>query len=242
MLLADHFAVLRQTRCHSPAVSFRGRTHCFGELVAHGWQVGNGLLGIGVPRRERVAILARNRPEFFELLIGAGASGHALAALDWRVTADALAGQLADAGSRVLFVAREFHEVIERIAPELGRLRHVIALDGGHRRWPDYRHWRDAQRATRPWVRAQGEDELLHLYAPGAPGPARGLELTHQGYEKLFRSLLDRHLIASAAAAVVRNTLPLFHPGGVNRSVLPLLRGAHLHLLEDADDAQAAAG
>jgi len=240
MLFADHFAVLRQTRCRSPAVSFRGETQCFGELVAHGWQIGNGLLGIGVPRRERVAILARNRPEFFELLIGAGASGHALAALDWRVTADELAGQLADAESRVLFVAREFHDVIERIAPQLGRLRHVIALDGGHRRWPDYRGWRNAQRATRPRVRVRGEDELLHLYAHGAPGLVRGLELTLQGYEKLFRSLLGRQLIASRAAAVVRNTLPLFHPGGVNRSVLPLLCGAHLHLLEDA--AEAAAG
>jgi len=160
--------------------------------------------------------------------------------LDWRATADQLAGQLADAGSRVLFVAREFHPVIERFVPELGRLRHVIALDGGHRRWPDYRRWRDAQRATRPLVQARGEDELLHLYAHGIPGATRPLELSLQAFEKLFRSLLDRQLIATTAAAVVRNTLPLFHPGGVNRSVLPLLRGAHLHLLEDVDDAQAA--
>ena len=55
MQITDHFATLCQTRAHSPAVSFRGATHCFRELVTHGWQVGNGLLGIGpFPTEDKV--------------------------------------------------------------------------------------------------------------------------------------------------------------------------------------------
>ncbi|MFZ5655104.1 MAG: AMP-binding protein [Pseudomonadota bacterium] len=233
MLVADHFATLRQTRCWSPAITFQGRTHCFGELVAHGWQVGNGLLGIGLPGRERIAILAHNRPEFIELLIGAAASGQALAALDWRLPDLDLIERLDEAGSRVLFVAGEFYERAARMAPQLGRLRHIIALDDGHRRWPDYRRWRDAQRAARPRVRTRGEEELLHLYARGAAGRPRAIGLTQQSYERLFQALLGRRLLAGAAAAV-RNMMPMFHLGGVNRSVLPLLRGAHLHLADEA--------
>lgn len=239
MLFADHFAVLRQTRCHSPAVSFRDETHCFGELVAHGWQVGNGLLGIGVPRRERVAILAHNRPEFFELLIGAGASGRALATLDWRLTGPQLAEQLGAIGTRVLFVAREFYAVIEALTPRLDNLRWVIALDGEHRHWPDYRRWRDAQLTTRPLVRARDDDELLHLNPVSSTGDARGVELTNRVYEKLLQALLGRHALGSRAAAAVRNVMPLFHVGGMNRALIPLLRGAHLHLLEDATEAAA---
>lgn len=231
MLVADHFATLRQTRSWSPAITFHGQTHCFGELVTHGWQVGNGLLAIGLPRRERVAILAHNRPEFVELLIGVGASGHALAALDWRLSDQGLIDQLEEAGSQLLFVAGEFYARVARLAPQLSRLRHVIALDDGHRRWPDYRRWRNAQLATRPRVRAREEDEFLHLYARDAAGRPQGVRLTHQGYERLFQAWLGRRLLAGAAA-VVRNVMPMFHRGGVNRSVLPLLRGAHLHLAD----------
>lgn len=234
MQIADHFAILRQTRAHSPAISFDGATHCFGELVRHGWQVGNGLLGIGIPRRHRIAILARNRPEFFELLIGAGASGRALAVLDWRKTAEQLAAQLEEAGNQVLFVAREFHEVIEHIAPGLAQLRHIIALDGEHRRWPDYERWRNAQLTTRPKVRAQDDDELLHLYAPDAIDQPRGIKLTNRAYERLLQTLLSHHAFGHRTVAAVRNRMPLFHLGGVNRSVVPLLCGAHLHLLDGA--------
>lgn len=239
MLLADHFAILRQTRAHSPAVSFRGATHCFGELVTHGWQVGNGLLGSGVPRRERVAILARNRPEFFELLIGASATGHALATLDWRLAAGELTAQLDEAGSQMLFVEAEFYEIVAHIAPQLGRLRHIIALDGGHRRWPDYQRWRNAQRAARPQTRARDDDELLHLYAPDSAAGIRGIALSNRSYEKLVQALLGRCALGSRAAAAVRDMMPLFHPGGMNRCVLPLLRGGHLHLLEDGPEAAA---
>ena len=237
MQLADHFATLCQTRAYSPAVSFRGATHCFRELVTHGWQVGNGLLGIGLPRRARVAIVAHNRPEFFELLIGAGASGRALAVLDWRLTAAQLAEQLAEAGSRVLFVARDCYDVIDTIAPRLDNLRCIIALDGEHRRWPEYRRWRNAQLATRPKVRAGDDDELLHLYADASGGEARGIELTNRVYEKLLQALPSRR--APGGPAAVPNRMPLLHPRGVNRSLMPLLRGAHLQLLEDSREALA---
>jgi fatty-acyl-CoA synthase len=233
MLFADRFATLRQTRAGSPAISFRGETHSFGELVTHGWQVGNGLLGVGVPRRDRVVILARNRPEFFELLIGAGATGHALAPLNWRLAPAELAELLDDTASPVLFVAREFYDVAEQIAPQCPQLRHIVALDGGHHRWPDYRRWRDAQLTARPRVSARGEDDLLQLYTSGTTGRPKGVRLTNQGYESLFRALIDEQLVGAQVASVILNVMPLFHVGGVNHSTFFLLRGAHLHLSDD---------
>ena len=233
MLFADRFATLRQTKAGSPAITFREQTLNFGELVARGWQVGNGLLGTGVPRRDRIVIQARNRPEFFELLIGAGATGHALAPLNWRLTPGELAELLEDTASPILFVAREFYDVAEQIAPQCPQLRHIVALDGGHHRWPDYRRWRDAQLTSRPRVSARGEDDLLQLYTSGTTGRPKGVRLTNQGYESLFRALIDEQLVGAQVASVILNVMPLFHVGGVNHSMFFLLRGAHLHLSDD---------
>ena len=53
-----------------PALTCAGHTVTFGELDARSSQVAHALVRDGVRPGDRVAVLTKNRPEYFELLFG----------------------------------------------------------------------------------------------------------------------------------------------------------------------------
>jgi len=235
MFFADRFAELQQNQGDDTAIVFAGCNITFGELISRGWQVGNGLLGMGIPRQERVAHLAKNSPEFFEIFIGACASGHATAGINWRLAGPEIEQLLNYTENSVLFVGKDFYGTVEAIEDNLTHVRHIIAIDGGHDRWIDYAEWRNSQEAQRPKIELKGDDDILHLYTSGTTGLPKGVQLTNQGYENVYRAFVDNDILAVDNNAVFINVMPLFHVGGVNLTVVPLLRGASFHLLVDFD-------
>ena len=57
---------------------------------------------------------------------------------------------LDDSQTRVLLVGRDFYPVVEQLEGQLETVGTIVALDGGHPRWPDYAAWRDAQSSEDP--------------------------------------------------------------------------------------------
>lgn len=233
MYFADRFEQLQISQPEHGAIIFQGQEITYNELIGHGWQVGNGLVGLGVPRQERVAHLAKNSPEFFEIFIGACASGHATAGINWRLAGPEIEQLLNYTGNTVLFVGKDFYRTVEAMEDRLETVQHIIAIDGGHDRWLDYRSWRDQQANNRPAITLSGDDDILHLYTSGTTGLPKGVQLTNQGYENVYRAFVDNQILAVDNSAVFINVMPLFHVGGVNLTVIPLLRGAKFHLLVD---------
>jgi acyl-CoA synthetase (AMP-forming)/AMP-acid ligase II len=233
MFFADRFEQLQQTQSEHTAIVFAEEKITFGELATRAWQVGNGLLERGVPRQQRVAHLAKNSPEFFEIFFGAAASGHATAGLNWRLAGPEIEQLLNYTGNQVLFVGKDFYATVEAIEANLKSVEHIIALDGGHDRWLDYKTWRDRQSNQRPQVTLHGDDDILLLYTSGTTGLPKGVQLTNQGYANAFQAFVETDILAVDNTAVFINVMPLFHVGGINLTVLPLLRGASLHLFPE---------
>ena len=233
VFFADRFAELQQTQGNDVAIVFEDRNITFGDLISRSWQVGNGLLEMGIPRQERIAHLGKNSPEFFELFIAGCASAHALAGINWRLAGPEVEQILNYTENSVLFVDREFYPTIEAIEGNLTHIKHIIALDGGHERWLDYAQWRDAQADTRPDVTINGDDDILHLYTSGTTGLPKGVQLTNQGYLDVFNAFTSDGIFDIDQSSVFINVMPLFHVGGVNPTVMPLLCGAKFHLLTD---------
>ena len=238
MFFADRLEQLQHTRGERTSIVFGDQSVQFSALAERAWQVGNGLLALGVPRQQRVAHLAKNSPEFFEIFFGAAASGHATAGLNWRLAGPEIEQLLNYTGNEVLFVGRDFYAMVEAIEPNLKSVRHIIAIDGGHDRWPDYRAWRDAQAPRRPQVELRGGDDILLLYTSGTTGLPKGVQLTNAGYEAVFRAFVDNDILAVDPQALFINVMPLFHVGGINLTVLPLLRGACFHLFPEFNPTQ----
>jgi fatty-acyl-CoA synthase len=238
MFFAERLAQLQRVQGDRTAIVFAGQPITFDQLAANAWRVGNGLLELGVPRQQRVAHLAKNSPEFFEIFFGAAATGIATAGLNWRLAGPEIEQLLNYTGNEVLFVGKDFYATIEAIEANLQFVRQIIAIDGGHPRWPDYRSWRDQQGATRPQVELRGDDDILLLYTSGTSGLPKGVELTNAGYAATFDAFVANDILAVGPEAVFINVMPLFHVGGINLTVVPLLRGASFHLFPEFDPTQ----
>lgn len=99
-----------------------GRRWSYRELDAAADRWTGRLRALGVGRGDRVAVLARDRPETIHLYFACGRVGAVLVPLNWRLAAPELAGILSDAGPAVLFGEAEFREAaggaMRLLAPE----------------------------------------------------------------------------------------------------------------------------
>lgn len=59
----------------APALTYQDATSSFGELDERSSQVANALLATGVAAGDRVAVLSRNCPEFYEIVFGCNKIG-----------------------------------------------------------------------------------------------------------------------------------------------------------------------
>lgn len=71
-------------------------------------RMANGLLGLGLQRGDRVAMLSRNSVEYQALYFAAGRAGLVTQPLNWRLAAGALNEVIRDAGPKVIIVSDEF--------------------------------------------------------------------------------------------------------------------------------------
>ena len=65
------------------------------------------MAALGIGEGDRVAILCRNRSQFFEILFGCGKLGAILVPLNWRMPPAELETLIADCNPRLLFFGRE---------------------------------------------------------------------------------------------------------------------------------------
>jgi fatty-acyl-CoA synthase len=115
------------------AIAFEDRSRTYGELRCASRKVANALVGLGIERMDRVAILSTNRLEFLEIEVGISAARAIMVPLNWRLRAAELATLLRRASARAIFVEERFlGPILElRRSGELPDLRTVIALDRG---------------------------------------------------------------------------------------------------------------
>lgn len=195
-----------------PAISFEGRAWTYGEFDANSSRVASGLLRHGIRPEDRIAILAKNCAEQFEIIAGASKIGAVNVPINWRLAPAEIAYILNDCEARLLFVAPEFEALIVEMS---GKLKcpvgyFVVGANDGPK---SYSGWRDSQEAKDPQHPVQPDDVALQLYTSGTTGHPKGVMLTSRN---LF-ALLDRVGPKWTLDKVTRSLIcmPLFHIGGL---------------------------
>jgi len=196
-----------------------GRRVRYGELDARGWRLANALAERGVTAGDRVALLARNRVESFELLVACLRLGAAFTPLNWRL-------------SHV-----ELSEIVARCAPRLllhdgASAEGAFALDLPRIEIGDAyeRLLAEASEVGRPRTH-DGETTAMLLYTSGTTGQPKGVMLPHR---QLFWNAVNTVWACDLSPADrVLAFLPLFHTGGLNCLATPTLyRGGTVVLME----------
>lgn len=231
--LADIPRHQAKIRGEATAIWFEDTETSFSQLDIRSNQIANGLIAEGVKPQDRVAYLGKNMDVYYEILLGANKARAALAAMNNRLAAPELQFVLSDSQSVVLFVAREYYDVIESILADCPTLKTIIAIDGGHDDWAGLTSWRDSQDNTDPRLPHDGTDDVLQLYTSGTTGLPKGVQLTNNNFLSFFEQAAELIWAHYDVGDPVLDAMPLFHIAGVNIGLLSLIQGAKAVILRE---------
>ena len=163
-----------------------GRRVSFGELEEAVLRLANGLLGLGLAKGDRVAILSKNSIEYFELYYACARAGLIAQPLNWRLGTAELARILRDGEPSALVSSTEFATEKEVLAGQLDIPHWLDFGDGGS---GGFERLKAGASAQAPKVQAGGDDPVLILYTGGTTGLSKGALHSHRS---LYMGMLNQ--------------------------------------------------
>ncbi|NBT53520.1 MAG: long-chain-fatty-acid--CoA ligase [Betaproteobacteria bacterium] len=218
---------------NAPALTFEGVTWSFEQLHALSSQSANALHVEGVRAGDRVALLTRNRAEFYELIFACSKIGAILVGLNWRLAPPEIAAIMADARPTVLIVGSTEQSMLNEASRQLPGLRRIIGLG------EEYDAWRAAGPASDPGHAGQPDDVTLLLYTSGTTGLPKGVMLTNSGMSFTLRLGAESWGMGRDSVNLV--AMPMFHIGGSGYGMSTMAVGGHTVLMREVNTAQAIA-
>ena len=210
----------QRARLKPDAVAFRdlvrGTTLTYRELEDRVRSLAGFLRAERVGEGDRIAVLCRNRVEFFELLFAAAKIGAILVPLNWRMPAGELTPLVADAAPKFLFFGTEDAAVAKELAEVGGKL---VGLDDDTA--VGYEAFRSS---AEPFAGREfwgGNDTWYLIYTSGTTGKPKAVIQTPA--MALANYVNIRQAMAISGDDVCLNYLPLFHTAGINLVTLPTL-------------------
>ncbi len=157
----------------------------FGERV---WKLCNGLLGLGVRRGDRLAVLQQNTHEYLEVYFAAAHLGAVLVCLNFRLSPKELAMILNDCGAELLISQAVFQKTVREavpLAPIVKKILWTRTTQGEHLeagaeefQYEDLIAEGKSSPPPDPGIR---DEDVAHLYyTSGTTGRPKGVMLTHK--------------------------------------------------------------
>ena len=216
-----------------PAIVFGDDVTTYGDLDRRSNQVAHALRAAGVGPGDRVAIIDRNGPEFFELLFGAAKLRAVLVAVNWRLAPSEMAFIVTDATASVLVVGAE---VVDQLG-EMGELP-LVRLTVGIGHAPDlvdYADWLAAQPGDDPGLATDDDDVVVQMYTSGTTGLPKGALTTNANFAAQLA--LVSGLVGLSERSTVLTVMPLYHIAGLANALLGFSCGAPVILHREVDPA-----
>lgn len=210
-----------------------GRTATYAELDRRADGLAAHLCDCGLTAGDRVAILARNGPAFFELQFAASRLGVAVVPLNVRLAEAELAFILGDCAPAMLVYDTTFAGTAAALVDRCG-LPHRLELDYDD---PACAYEKAIAKAPsgRPDHPATHEDVCLIIYTSGTTGRPKGALITHG--VMFWQSVNSTGPCQLTSRTVELVMLPLFHIAGVNANANPTLRLGGSVLIQRSFDA-----
>ena len=231
--LADIVRYQAKTRPDEIALWFEDRETSYAELNTRSNAMANGLIAAGIRPHDRVAYLGKNLDVYYEMLFGTIKSRAVFTPMNYRLAAPELQFVLNDSDAVVLFVSNEFYDIAAQIMDECPKIKTIIAIEGKHPDWTDYKIWRETQKRSDPALTAQANDDVVQIYTSGTTGLPKGVQLMNKNFNSFFTQAEDLIWAAYGAGDPVIDAMPFFHIAGLNIGLLSLAQGAKTVILRE---------
>jgi len=225
--VADLLRASSKSHPDSPAIVGEGRSVTYGELATRTDQLASGLVSWGLGAGDRVAYLARNATEFWELFFGATKAGVAIVPLNFRLSADEIAWILGDAEPAAILV--EDH-LVDLVPSDYAGRRLVFTQSGDEvtapEGWATYEGWLAEQPAQDPHRDAEGDDLLSLMYSSGTTGRPKGVTTTADAMLWAVEAFSAQFDVSEASVSLVPT--PYYHIAAGGWSLISLAKGGRI--------------
>jgi long-chain acyl-CoA synthetase len=215
-----------EARPGKTAIAFAGRDVTYADLDRRSNQAAQALRAAGVGTGDRVALIDRNGPEFFELLFGTAKTGAVFVPVNWRLSPPEMAFIINDSTASVLVVGPEAAEQLAAMG-ELPRVRTTMVVG------TDYENWLATAGSTDPGVATAGDDVVAQLYTSGTTGFPKGALISNTNLGTVLELLSA--LMGVHDHSVTLSVLPLYHIAASVGALLGLRSGATVVLQREVN-------
>jgi acyl-CoA synthetase (AMP-forming)/AMP-acid ligase II len=189
----------------------------YAQFAERASRLAGGLRDLGVTPGDRVAFLSLNCHRLLEAYFGVLEARAVLLPLNIRLAPDELTYVLNDAEAKVLFLQKEFSDLVGSFRERLPTVKSFALLDGTPRaEWLMPQSYDDllaAAASYRPDIMEFDEDSVGELfYTSGTSANPKGVMLTHRNIYLHALSVVLVH--ETSSDAVHLHTIPLFHANG----------------------------
>jgi fatty-acyl-CoA synthase len=189
----------------------------------------------GVRQGDRIATMAWNTWRHLEAWYGITGAGAVYHTLNPRLFPDQIAWILNHAESRMMFADLTFLPLLEKLAPQLFRVkRYVILTDAAHMpatNLPgavDYESWLDEADGDFAWVRVEENAAAGLCYTSGTTGDPKGVLYSHRSNVLHAMMCATPDVFGLAARDRVMPVVPMFHANGWSLPFSAPMTGAAL--------------
>jgi fatty-acyl-CoA synthase len=217
-------------------IIFKDERISYGRLNQRSNMAAGALMSMGVRKGDRVAALLLNCPQFMELYFACSKIGAIFLPLNFRLTAHELEYQMRDSSPKALFFSGALSEVVGSLKGLLEKedFRYLQVGDRGRADTASYEDLIANQATHEPDASVEFEDPQVIMYTSGTTSNAKGALLSHR---KTYWNTFNAELFFGLRHDdVMLINLPLFHSGGLNVGMVPIIyKGATAVLHESFD-------
>lgn len=194
-------------------------------------QLANGLKANGLQHGDRVAMLAKNNPDYPALIVACMKAEVTLVPLNYRLAPQELKFILQDCDASMLVVGDAELRAAAEASSATESIRHCFSLDGEHPGWQDFNTLLNVS-DERPHHSGRMDSVVFQLYTSGTTGQPKGVMIGHEQLTNGY--VMGNHI---PPRCQIGHTgvmpLPLFHVAGLAAALFWLCNGYRVQLLAD---------
>jgi acyl-CoA synthetase (AMP-forming)/AMP-acid ligase II len=205
------------------AVVFEERRTTYGDLLSRAKRIGQALSQRGVATQDRVAVLAMNCNEWFELSFACHLNAFILSTVNFRLAPPEIAYILQDSAPKVLIFEQQYAQTVEALRGQMPSIEHYVCL-GEAPEWAlDYEALLAAGSEDPPAVEPQSSDLALLIYTSGTTGKPKGVVKTQAATLASFR--INAFNLGLRPDSRILINMPMFHVGALSEASAMLYAG-----------------
>ncbi len=182
---------------------------------ARACRLANALLGLGLAKGDRVAVLAYNRVEWAEIYAAVAKAGLVAVPINFRLTAAEAQYILEDCGAAALLVEDTLIPVIESVGDaRVVPAERVVVLGEAPAGWRGYEDLLCAGAETEPGESVGADDPWCLMYTSGTTGRPKGAVRGHRGMAML--ALMTQVELGLHRHDVALLVMPMCHANSLN--------------------------